>query len=58
MIMGYFNARTGNLDDWVLPDSEIKNIESRAKRDTKINSNRWLLVDLCKTTEIACHSQR
>ena len=48
-----FNARTGNLDDCLLLDGEINKIESRANRDTKINSKGRLLVDLCKTTKIA-----
>ena len=52
-LMGDFNARTGNLGDCLLLDGEVNNIESRANRDTKINSNGRLLVDLCKTTEIA-----
>ena len=53
LLKGDFNARTGNLDDCLLLDREINSIEPGAKRDTKINSNDRLLVDLCKTTEIA-----
>ena len=48
-----FNARTGNLDDCLLLDGEMNNLLSKANRDTKINSNGRLLVDLCKTTGIA-----
>ena len=52
LLLGDFNLRTGNPDDSLLLDGEINNIETRAIRDTKINSNGRLLVDLCKTTEI------
>ena len=51
--MDDFNARTGTLDDCLQIDGEIKHIKSRAKTDTKINTNSKLIVVLCKTTEIA-----
>ena len=56
--MGDFNARTGNLDDCLLLDGGLNNIESRANRDTKINSIVRLLVDTCKTTEVAILNDR
>ena len=51
--MGDFNARTGRLDDSIQLDGEINHTEPRANKDEKINTNGRLLVDLCKTTEIA-----
>ena len=52
LIRGDFNAQTGNLVDCLLLDDEINNIEARANRDTKINANGRLLIDLCKTKTI------
>ena len=51
--MGDFNARTGLLDDCIQLDGEINYVVPRANKDTKINTNGRLLIDLCKTTEIA-----
>ena len=56
--MSDVSARTRNLDDCLLLDGEINNIHSRKNGDTKINSDGKLLVDLCKTTEIAILSGR
>ena len=53
MLLGDFNAPTGTLDDCFQLDSQMNQIESRDNKDTKINTNGRLLVDLCKTTEIA-----
>ena len=53
LLMGDFNARSGRLDDSIQSDGEINHIEPRANKDEKIKTNGRLLVDLCKTTEIA-----
>ena len=53
ILMGDFNARTGRLDDNLQLEGETNHLDRRANKDAKINTNGRLLVDLCKTTEIA-----
>ena len=50
-IMGDFNARTGEIFDYISLDDETPALPIRKNRDEKVNNNCRQLVDLCKTTD-------
>ena len=52
ILMGDFNARTGNLIDYIDIYDEEEQVPPRLNRDLKVNTNGRLLIDLCKTTEM------
>ena len=52
LIMGDFNARTGNLIDSIELDGESINVLTRHNKDDKVNTNGRMLTDFCKATEI------
>ena len=50
--MGDFNARTGNLIDYIDIYDEDEQKPPRLNGDLKVNTNGRLLIDLCKTAEM------
>ena len=53
IIMGDFNARTGENDDYVEIEGETNDICHRSDCDKLVNTNGRLLLDMCKTTEMS-----
>ena len=52
ILLGDFNARTGNLIDYIDINDEDEQVTPRFNKDSKINTIGRLLIDLCKTTKM------
>ena len=52
VVMGDFNARTGNMQDYIDIDGEELEPSERTSKDSKINTNGRSLIDVCKTTDM------
>ena len=51
-LMGDFNARTGEMSDYILLDDEVSALPERKNKDRKVNNNGRQLVNLCKITDL------
>lgn len=51
LIMGDFNARTGELEDFLADDEHQEIMPPRSNRDKSINGNGKKLIDFCRTSD-------
>ena len=53
IIMGHFNGRTGENDDYIEIEDELNDMIHRSDHDKLVNTNGRLLLDKCKTNEMS-----